>query len=74
MTGVLKTLTVSYASFLIDGDEVIPGTVTLEDATNVDLASADVAAWLGNAVAPLTAQLATANATIAQLQAQLATK
>jgi hypothetical protein len=72
LTGALKTLTVAYASFLVDGDQIISGTVKLEDASNVDLASAEVAAWLGAAVAPLTAQLAAANATIAQLQAQVA--
>ncbi|MFM0407446.1 hypothetical protein [Paraburkholderia dipogonis] len=72
LTGELKTLTVWYASFLVDGDQVIAGTVSLEDATNIDLASPEVATWLGNAVPPLTAQLAVANATIAQLQAQIA--
>lgn len=72
ITGALKTLTVSYASFLIDGDQVINGTVSLEDATNIDLASPEVSAWMGDATPPLVAQLAAANATIAQLQAQIA--
>lgn len=72
LTGALKTLTVAYASFLVDGDQIINGTVRLEDATNVDLASAEVSAWMGDAIPPLVAQLAVANATIAQLQAQIA--
>jgi hypothetical protein len=71
LTGVLKTLTVSYASFLTDGNQIVQGSISIEDATNVDLSSADVATWLGDAVAPLAAQLAAANATIAQLQAQI---
>jgi hypothetical protein len=72
LTGTLKTITVSYASFLVDGDQIIDGTVTLEDATNVDLASPDVATWLTSAVATLNAQLAAANTLISTLQAQIA--